>query len=135
MSCEDQALGHTTVCILFKCQTWQDNKIIKPTLVQDDDGFWCCPKCKVSYGKDAVAPENSENNQERINHLKGSWIQIVPVGKSYYEYVLYSGTHRIMNSIKSWPLEAQARRAANKTAENLRVYVVKKLGKPAEIPL
>lgn len=47
------------VCILFKCQTWDDDVLIKPELVLDEaTGFWVCPKCKASYGKHVQEPFN-----------------------------------------------------------------------------
>ena len=41
-------------CLKWECQTWEDGKDRPrhPQLVVDEDGFWECPKCHASYGKE-----------------------------------------------------------------------------------
>lgn len=56
MSCEEQAMVHTDHCTLFKCQDWdrETGGITYPLLVKDENGFWVCPDCGSSYGRDAL---------------------------------------------------------------------------------
>ena len=44
MTCEDQALVSTEVCVKFGCE----NSILE---MEIETGFWKCPKCSVSYGE------------------------------------------------------------------------------------
>jgi|GEM_PF-4974412 len=48
--CEDQALVRTARCTNWLCRDWRCRG---PELVKDRRGFWVCPECKHSYGKDA----------------------------------------------------------------------------------
>ena len=53
MSCEDQALMPTEICLNWKCQKWESaEKVVRPRLVKRGR-FWCCPCCGTSYGADA----------------------------------------------------------------------------------
>ena len=49
----DQALMATDHCLRFECQWWEGDTLKRPELVQDKEGFWVCPKCHYSYGKEA----------------------------------------------------------------------------------
>lgn len=50
---QDQALMATNHCTRFECQWWEGNTPMRPELVQDEDSYWVCPKCRYSYGKEA----------------------------------------------------------------------------------
>lgn len=50
---QDQALMATDHCERFECQWWEGNNRMRPELVQDKEGYWVCPKCHYSYGKEA----------------------------------------------------------------------------------
>lgn len=54
MSCEEQALVPTDVCLNWRCIEWnqESETPVKPMLVLKGE-FWCCPKCHASYGKNA----------------------------------------------------------------------------------
>ena len=47
----DEISYFTEFCIRWECQTWKGSLAIYPKLEQDKDGFWGCPKCQYSYGK------------------------------------------------------------------------------------
>lgn len=50
----EQACSPTDHCVKFECQEWRDGKPWRPELVlQASTGFWICPKCQASYGRDA----------------------------------------------------------------------------------
>lgn len=50
--CADQALVPTDHCHRLECQTWKDDKPVRPLLVLRGK-FWCCPSCGHSYGERA----------------------------------------------------------------------------------
>ena len=53
----DQALGGNGQCNLFACQEWIDGVLCHPNLVlAEHSGFWICPRCGSSYGRDATPP-------------------------------------------------------------------------------
>jgi len=51
--CEDQALVATTVCTDHSCWESIGTGYKKPELKKDANGFYRCPKCNVSYGREA----------------------------------------------------------------------------------
>ena len=83
MTCEDQALVHTTVCVDWKCK--KANGWIKPELIKDSQGFWCCPVCKKSYGVDAVKNDDSVIQQTMTQTKHNQFIQkaIETIGGTY----------------------------------------------------
>jgi hypothetical protein len=44
----------TGECVRFECQTWEGRTPVRPKLAPDANGFWRCPKCGGSYGREAV---------------------------------------------------------------------------------
>jgi hypothetical protein len=51
----DQFCGSNGQCTEYACQEWIDGNPYYPELVRDDRyGFALCPRCGVSYGKDAL---------------------------------------------------------------------------------
>lgn len=54
---EDDARPMEKHCVRSQCGEWIDHARIYPVLIIDEiTGFWLCPKCKASYGKDAQEP-------------------------------------------------------------------------------
>ncbi len=54
----DVFLGSNGQCSLFRCQEWIGGVPHYPELVRDDsNGFVICPRCGVSYGRDALTGE------------------------------------------------------------------------------
>lgn len=56
--------GSNGQCIL--CQEWIKGKLYYPELVRDEKGFVICPKCGVSYGKDALTGEEYRNDHSAM---------------------------------------------------------------------
>jgi hypothetical protein len=54
----DQFCGCNGQCCKFQCQEWINGKPCYPELERDERyGFAICPKCGVSYGRDAMTGE------------------------------------------------------------------------------
>lgn len=54
MSTVEDVVSPTLVCESFDCRTWVGAQKIQPKLVPMWNGhgwFYCCSKCKVSYGQ------------------------------------------------------------------------------------
>lgn len=53
--CEDQGFSRISDgCLLFKCQTWRRDKLVRTNLVKVERYgklWWTCPKCQGSYGE------------------------------------------------------------------------------------
>jgi hypothetical protein len=45
-----QAITDMNFCNFFECQIWQDNVAMAPKLVQNEKGFWYCPKHNKQNG-------------------------------------------------------------------------------------
>lgn len=52
MSCEDQALAYTDVCLTWGCDKARLVKVGR---------YWCCPTCGSSYGEHAKCAGKDSN--------------------------------------------------------------------------
>lgn len=50
-----QGLAGSASCFKFECQAWDGDVKTAPELVENEQGFWTCPKCHGSYGRHVVS--------------------------------------------------------------------------------
>lgn len=44
-----QGMGWSDTCTAFRCQEWRGGVPVAPVLEKRGQ-FWCCPRCRASYG-------------------------------------------------------------------------------------